>query len=81
MKPKASGAHQQVSNVADQEGRVMAIFQTASDAAEATIDEQQIRESIDDFGYVGCVIVILQRCQLEVVRSDKATDFFTPVQC
>ena len=59
MKSKAPRPNEQVSEIRDEEDAIVAILPTVVHALKGEVHEQQVGHAVDDFGGVGCRVVVL----------------------
>lgn len=59
MEQEAAQPNDQIADKAKQEHFIMSISDTAGNAAICQVDKRQIRERVDNFGGIGCCIVVL----------------------
>lgn len=59
MEEEAARADDEVADEGDEEDAVMVVAQAVVDALEGQVDEEQVRQRVDDLGSVdGCVVVL-----------------------
>lgn len=65
VEEEAARADEQVADEADEEDCVVAVCKAGADAEVGEVDEEEVRERVDDFGGVGGRVVVLatRRCQ------------------
>jgi hypothetical protein len=68
MERKASGPHDQVSQKGNEKDAIMAMFCTIVHALDGEVDEQQVRESVDDLGGIVGYHIVLEKDN-DTVRS------------